>query len=162
MRSLMAGMIISMITMFFATWFLSSTILKTISKIKPSSSGNNESLEQKIKYGKDSMSHSKESPPISSYTRGTGRNYSRDGVVRFQKTSNPFGTKLNLRDNSNPFAPKLNLRRKHSWSHRPRRESIPQQKQYQKTDSSTSTKSSSPIISGYQNYVDLLNEQMKD
>lgn len=148
--------------MFFATWFLSSTILKTISKIKPSSSGSNESLEQKIKYGKDSMYDSKESPSVSSYTRSPRRNYSRDGVVRFRKISNPFGPKLNLRDNSNPFAPKLNLRRPHSWSHKRRRESIPQQKQYQKTNTSTSTKSSSPIISGYQNYVDLLNEQMKD
>ena len=162
MRSLMTGMLISMITMFFATWFLSSTILKTISKIKPSSSGNNESLEEKIKYGKDSMSDSKGSLSVSSYARSKGRTYSRDGVVRFQKTSNPFGTKLNLRDNSNPFAPKLNLRRPHSWSHGPGRESIPQQKQYPKTNTSTSTKSSSQIISGYQNYVDLLNDQMKD
>lgn len=147
--------------MFFATWFLSSTILKTISQSQASSSVNNESLAEKMKYGNDSMPYSKESSSISS-SRSSRKTYSRDGVVRFQKTSNPFGAKLNLKDNSTPFAPKLNLRRSHSWSHRRRTERPPQQKQYQQTNTSTSKKSSSPIISGYQNYVDLLNDQMKD
>lgn len=83
MRSLMTGMLISMITMFFATWFLSSTILKTISQSQASSSVNNESLAEKMKYGNDSMSYSKESLSISSYTRSSRKTYSRDGVVRF-------------------------------------------------------------------------------
>ncbi len=157
MRSLMTGMLISMITMFFATWFLSNSILKTIQKDKSVSSEKNESLTEKIKYGQDNKSSS-----VASYTRSP----SRDGITRFQKpVAHPFGAKLNLRDNSNPFAPKLSLRRPHSWSFKRKTEPPRQEKQYQQSDSSpktSSNKSSSPIISGYQNYIDILNEQMKD
>ena len=175
MRSILNGMIIAMITMFFATWFLSSTILKNIQASKSSSSSyvNNESISKKIRYGQDSMAESTSTPSIKSYARSPRRTYSGSGAVRFKKTSNPFGPKLKLKYNRNPFAPKLSLRRP-AWHQGDRRESElnQQQQQYQQTQkqqtqkqqSTTPSKSisSSPIIGGYQNYVNLLNEQMKD
>ena len=161
MRSIMTGILISMITMFFSTWFLSSAVLKTLQTGKFVSSGKSESLTEKIKYGRDSKS-----PSVSGYSRSSGRSYTRSGAIRFKKPGgSPFGEKLNLKDNSKPFAPKLSLRRPHSWRFERKEEDYQQKKRYQQTDDTRSTdseKSSSPIISGYQNYIDILNEQMKD
>jgi len=149
--------------MVFATWFLSSMILKSIQKSKTSFSVNNKSITEKIKYGNDSMSYAKESPSIA---RIPGRTYTPSGAVSFQKpSSNPFGAKLNFKDNSNPFDPKLNLRRSHSWRFKRERETYQQENQYQQSNSSQKTgssKSSSPVISAYQDYIDILNDQMKD
>ncbi len=161
MRSIMNGMLISMITMFFSTWFLSNAILKNTRTGKSASSEKNESLTEKIKYGRDSGNSS-----IRSYTRKPRRSYTRSGAIRFEKPGgSPFGAKLNLKDNSKPFAPRLSLRRPHSWRFEQEKESYQQKKQYQQTDNSQKNdlhKSSSPIISGYQNYIDILNDQMKD
>jgi hypothetical protein len=161
----MTGMLISMVTMFFSTWFMSSAILKTVQSGKAVSSEKNETLTEKIKYGKDSGSSS-----ITGYARSPGRSYTRtytrSGAISFKKTGgSPFGSKLNLKDNSNPFAPKLSLRRPHSWRFERKEENYQQKKQYRQSENTQNTnskKSSSPIISGYQNYIDILNDQMKD
>jgi len=163
MRSILNGLIIATVTMFFATWFLSNIILKYMQKSKSSSFVNNESITEKTKYGKEGMAYSTK-PSTASYARTPRQTYSRSGsgAVRFRKTSNPFGKKLNIRDSSNPFAPKLSLRGS-AWGQvdRKRKTEYKQQEQSQTNTSSTS-KSSNPVISGYQNYVDILNEQMKD
>jgi hypothetical protein len=159
MRSFVTGIFLSTITMVFATWFLSSAILKTIQKSKTSSCANSESVAEKIQpHNKASYG----SNTSSIYEKSSGRSSSRRGKTRFQKISNPFGTKLSIRNRANSFAPKLSLRRSHSWRHRRKRETYPQEKQYQQTKTSSKSTSSSPIISEYQNYIDMLNNQMKD
>jgi len=171
MRSILNGMIIAMLTMVFATWFLSTVILKYIKQSKSSSSVNNESITEKIKYSKDSMAYSKK-PSVASYSRAPRQTYSRSGsgAIKFRKTSNPFGKKLSIRDRSNPFAPKLSLRGS-AWDQVDRKRKTEYKQQYQEqeqeqeqsqTNTSSTNKSSNPVISGYQNYVNMLNEQMKD
>ena len=164
MRSILNGMVLAMITMFFSTWFLSTSVLKTIQAGKSSSSVNEESVSEKVNYGKKSVSVSGTPTSISSYTRSSRRRSSGSGAVRFKKARSPFGSKLSIRSKSNPFAPKLRLRG-NAWQQldrKPRVETKQRQKEYQQTTTSSKTTSSSPIISGYQNYIDILNEQMKD
>jgi hypothetical protein len=168
MRSIFNGILITTITMTFAIWILSSVILKTTQKSKSSSSVNSESITGKIRNGTNSMSHVKSNTSSSSYAQAPRRTYSRGRKTEFQKISSPFGAKLNLRANPNPFAPKLSLRGRKSqeWGRKRKTETQQIQEHYQQTNSSTNSSSkntsSSPIISGYQNYVDILNEQMKD
>lgn len=147
--------------MFFSTWFLSSAILKTIQHGKAVSPEKSESLKEKVKYGQNSGSSS-----VAAYVSSPRSGYTRSGAVSFKNSGgSPFGKKLNLRDNSRPFDPKLSLRRPHSWRFERKDEVPAAKKTYQQMDSSqnsSSGKSSSPIISGYQNYIDILNDQMKD
>lgn len=163
MRSLLTGMLIGTVTMVFATWFLSSTILKTIQSSKSSvSSVSSESLSKKINPDKDSYTKSK--PAMYNYKNSPQSYSSWGGSTSFKKTSSPFGAKLNIRGPANPFAPKLSLRgrRSQEWGRKRKTEIYQAQKQDQQTNTSSKSTSSSPIISGYQNYIDILNEQMKD
>jgi hypothetical protein len=168
MRSILNGILISTIIMILSTWFVSSTIVKILQGSKSSSAAvdSDESITEKIKYGKDSISYTKEKPTVYNYARKPRRTYYGSGAVKFQKTSNPFGSKLRIKGNPNPFSPKLSLRRP-PWYRNDRRskpETYQEQNKEQQnnTPSSSKNKSSSPIISGYQNYVDMLNKQMED
>jgi len=166
MRSILNGILLSTITMTFATWFLSSAILKTIQKDNSSSSISSESITNKIQNDKDNIPYVKSSSSTSSYKKTSKRTYYRGRKTQFKKTSNPFGAKLNLRANPNPFDPKLSLRGRRSpeWGRKCKSKTLQQQKQYQQTNTqvNSNNKSSSQIVSGYQNYIDILNEQMKD
>jgi len=164
MRSMMTGMLICMIGIFFATWFFSSVVLKVIKNSKSlSSSVNSESIIDKINSNDDSMSYTKNGASVSSYARAPRQ-------TRYSRTS-PFGSKLNLRSNPHPFGPKLDLgRNPHPFGPKldlrnPMRRNTKQYSETkQKAESSQqqSGTSTSKIISGYQNYIDVLNEQMKD
>lgn len=163
MRSLLTGMLIGTVTMVFAAWFLSSAILKTIQSSKSSvSSLKSESITENVKPDKDSYTKSK--PAIYNY-KNASQGYSFwGGSTRFKKTSSPFGSKLNIKSSANPFAPKLSLRgrRSQEWGRKRKTETYQAKKQEQQTNTSSKSTSSSPIISGYQNYIDILNEHMKD
>ena len=163
MRSLLTGMLIATVSMVFTTWFLSNAILKTTQSGKSSLSAvNNESVTDKIKSDKDSYTRSRSS--VHSYANAPQSYSSWGGSTRFKKTSSPFGAKLNIRGPANPFAPKLSLRgrRSQEWGRERKTETYQAQKQDQQTNTSSKSTSSSPIISGYQNYIDILNEQMKE
>ena len=153
MRAILNGMLISMVTLFFSSWFLSSSIVNNIQALKNTSLFDTSGIREKVKR-KNTIGETY---------------YAHHGKLEFSRPSRPFGPKLRLKDNSNPFAPKLNLRERRplEWSWRRsgndyKKRSKPESGNYISNSNKSETMYNTPIISGYKSYVDLLYKQMED
>lgn len=148
MRSVLTGMLISMITVFFGMWFLSSSILKMIKQPEISSALKSKNRIEKS-YNADS-SNSNNSPE---------EHYYED-----EYCDSPFGGKLTFEKSSNPFGPKLSLRQTRYKKWNSKKKTYSRNKSYrqtsQKRNSSSKSKDSSDIISDFKSYIDSINDQM--
>ena len=158
MRAILNGMLISMVTLFFSTWFLCSSILKNLQALKNTSLFETSGIREKV-----------QPQANATYRKNPERYYVRKGKLKFSRPSNPFGPKLRLQTNSDPFAPKLDLRecRPLEWKEKRsyndyKKHSKPETGDYNKRFKESEVIHNTPIISGYKSYVDLLYKQMED
>ena len=163
MHSLLTGMLISMITVFFAMWFLSSSILKQLQASGTSSLVQNYRKTQQTSEARYSAADNR-STGGDSYAQSDAQ---WNGPYRTRASGSPFGPKLSLKQTSNPFSPKLSLRGRTSpqWGRerKPetrRKQSKPDASAQKKTD--YSNMNASEIISSFKDYVDLLNDISKE
>jgi hypothetical protein len=148
MRSILTGMLISLITVFFGTWFLSSSILKMIKQPEISSALKSKNRTEKPYHGD------------SSYSDNTSEEY----YYEDEYCDSPFGEKLTFEKSSNPFGPKLSLRQKRYKKWNRKKKTYSKNKYYkqtsQKRNSISKSNDSSDIISDFKSYIDAINDQM--
>lgn len=173
MRSIMTGMLLSLISLTVSTWFLSSSLLKSISTAKATTQayGPKSSFADTNSTKLDYASKTTQDKAVRNtyyYNTPWRSKGGKKGIV-------DFGPRLSLRaPGGSPFGPKLNLRsnRSSSWKNssnrgRQRQQARRQSQQYQQNQNpmgniDTKNVNLPSILSGYKAYVDLLNNQMKD
>ncbi len=160
MRALLNGMLLSVIILFFAAWFLSSEILKNIKST--AYFVNNKKTAEKTQARKNNDRYS-------SYKRSSRQTQTCVEKHKRQKINQPFGEKLSIRELSRPFGPKLSLRKPREWGserkikiYQPQNEDKQTQDQQSRAFQNTDKNATSTLISGYKAYIELLNDQMKD